>query len=128
MPALQIIMVTVYEDSERLFRRVESGRQRLLRSSPVPRTNCWKLSAMFIPAVPPCRVTSRGRSCSIFICLVLHPRSREFIPSQAAGLALLASGFIYKEIADKLEIGGDRPHPVKSICQKMHVRNRRSRR
>jgi DNA-binding NarL/FixJ family response regulator len=40
-------------------------------------------------------------------------------------LDLLATGFIYKEIADKLNIGVEtvRTH-VKSICQKMQVRNR----
>jgi DNA-binding NarL/FixJ family response regulator len=40
-------------------------------------------------------------------------------------LDLLASGYIYKEIADKLQIGIEtvRTH-VKNICTKMHVRSR----
>jgi DNA-binding NarL/FixJ family response regulator len=40
-------------------------------------------------------------------------------------LTLLASGFIYKEIGDKLTISVEtvRSH-VEHICEKMHVRNR----
>jgi DNA-binding NarL/FixJ family response regulator len=40
-------------------------------------------------------------------------------------LELLASGFIYKEIGDKLNIGTETVRTyVKNICQKMHVRSR----
>jgi DNA-binding NarL/FixJ family response regulator len=59
---------------------------------------------------------------------LLGPSSAEaenLSPREQQVLALLASGFIYKEIGDKLKIGVEtvRTH-VKSICQKMHVRNR----
>jgi DNA-binding NarL/FixJ family response regulator len=48
----------------------------------------------------------------------LSPREREV-------LELLASGFIYKEIGDKLNIGTETVRTyVKNICQKMHVRSR----
>jgi DNA-binding NarL/FixJ family response regulator len=48
----------------------------------------------------------------------LSPRERQV-------LELLSTGYIYKEIADRLDIGVEtvRTH-VKSICQKMHARNR----
>ena len=40
-------------------------------------------------------------------------------------LALLASGFIYKEIADNLGIGMETVRTyVKNICYKLQVRNR----
>ena len=46
-------------------------------------------------------------------------------PREQQVLSLLASGFLYKEIGDKLEIGVETVRTyVKSICQKMHVRNR----
>jgi DNA-binding NarL/FixJ family response regulator len=48
----------------------------------------------------------------------LSPREREV-------LELLAGGFIYKEIGDKLNIGTETVRTyVKNICQKMHVRSR----
>jgi DNA-binding NarL/FixJ family response regulator len=40
-------------------------------------------------------------------------------------LNLLASGFVYKEIADQLGIGSETVKTyVKNICKKLHVRNR----
>jgi DNA-binding CsgD family transcriptional regulator len=48
----------------------------------------------------------------------LSPREREV-------LKLLAQGFIYKEIGDKLTISAETVRTyVKNICQKMHVRSR----
>jgi DNA-binding NarL/FixJ family response regulator len=46
-------------------------------------------------------------------------------PREQQVLGLLAEGFIYKEIGDKLKIGVETVRTyVKGICQKMHVRNR----
>jgi DNA-binding NarL/FixJ family response regulator len=46
-------------------------------------------------------------------------------PREHQVLDLLASGFIYKEIGDQLDIGVETVRTyVKNICQKMHVRNR----
>jgi DNA-binding CsgD family transcriptional regulator len=46
-------------------------------------------------------------------------------PRELQVLGLLASGFIYKEIGDQLDIGVETVRTyVKNICQKMHVRNR----
>ena len=46
-------------------------------------------------------------------------------PREQQVLALLSSGFLYKEIADQLQIGVETVRTyVKNICQKMHVRNR----
>ncbi len=48
----------------------------------------------------------------------LSPREREV-------LNLLASGFVYKEIADQMGIGIETVRTyVKNICKKLHVRNR----
>ena len=48
----------------------------------------------------------------------LSPRERET-------LNLLASGFVYKEIADKMGIGSETVRTyVKNICKKLHVRSR----
>ena len=46
-------------------------------------------------------------------------------PREQQVLGLLAEGFIYKEIGEKLKIGVETVRTyVKSICQKMHVRSR----
>jgi DNA-binding NarL/FixJ family response regulator len=46
-------------------------------------------------------------------------------PREQQVLTLLASGYLYKEIGDRLNIGVETVRTyVKSICQKMHVRSR----
>ena len=46
-------------------------------------------------------------------------------PREQQVISLLASGYLYKEIGDRLNIGVETVRTyVKSICQKMHVRSR----
>ena len=124
-PAMQIIMVTVYEDSERIFRALKSGASGyLIKSSPpeqlidaiwnahnggAPMSNniARKVVEYFYAIGPSAQETDN-----------LSPREQEV-------LKLLGLGFIYKEIGNKLSIGPEtvRSH-VKNICQKMHVRSR----
>ena len=125
LPAMQIIMVTVYEDSERIFRALKAGANGYLVKSSPPK----KLLAAIRD------VSTGGAPLSSHIAnkVVRHfhlignsPREAENLsPREHEVLELLASGFIYKEIGDKLSIGTEtvRTH-VKNICQKMHVRSR----
>jgi DNA-binding NarL/FixJ family response regulator len=40
-------------------------------------------------------------------------------------LDLLASGYVYKEIADHMDIGSETVRSyVKTVCRKLHVKNR----
>jgi len=125
MPAVQIIMVTVYEDSESLFRALKAGANGYLVKSSPPK--------QLLDAVRDVSEGGSPMSSHIARKVVQHfhllgpsPAEAENLsPREQQVLALLASGFIYKEIGDKLKIGVEtvRTH-VKSICQKMHVRNR----
>jgi len=125
IPAVQIIMVTIFEDSERIFRALRAGANGyLVKSSPPEQL----LAAIH-------DVSSGGAPMSSHIAskVVRHfhmignsaPDSQNVSPREREVLELLASGFIYKEIGDKLNIGTEtvRTH-VKNICQKMHVRSR----
>ena len=52
-------------------------------------------------------------------------RAEDLSPREGEVLELLASGYIYKEIGDKLGIGVETVRTyVKNICEKMHVRSR----
>ncbi len=125
LPTMQIIMVTVYEDSERIFRALKAGANGYLVKSSPPK----KLLAAIRD------VSTGGAPLSSHIAnkVVRHfhlignsPLEAENLsPREHEVLELLASGFIYKEIGDKLSIGTEtvRTH-VKNICQKMHVRSR----
>jgi DNA-binding NarL/FixJ family response regulator len=125
LPALQVIMLTVYEDSERIFRALKAGAAGYLVKSSPPE----KLLEAIVD------VSKGGAPMSSHIArkVVQHfhmigPASAEeesLSPREREVLELLASGYIYKEIGDKLGIGIEtvRTH-VKGICQKMHVRSR----
>jgi DNA-binding NarL/FixJ family response regulator len=125
MPGLQIVMVTVYEDSERIFRALKAGASGyLLKSSPPPQ---------LLEAVRDVHGGGAPMSSQIARQVVRHFHSAGAVPEQKPPLSprerqvleLLSTGYIYKEIADQLDIGVEtvRTH-VKSICQKMHARNR----
>jgi DNA-binding NarL/FixJ family response regulator len=123
--APQIIMVTVYEDSDRIFRALKAGANGyLVKSSPPDE---------LLDAVRDVDTGGAPMSSHIACKVVEHfhvqePHDQEKInisQREQQVLSLLASGFIYKEIGDQLGISMEtvRSH-VKNICQKMHVRNR----
>jgi DNA-binding NarL/FixJ family response regulator len=125
MPGVQIIMVTVYEDSERLFRALKAGASGYLVKSGPPTHLLEAVRDVYGGGSP---MSSHIARKVVQHFQLLGPSAAEaenLSPREEQVLELLASGFLYKEIGDKLKIGVEtvRTH-VKSICQKMHVRNR----
>jgi DNA-binding NarL/FixJ family response regulator len=125
VPAMQVIMVTVYEDSDRIFRALKAGASGYLVKSSPPE--------QLLDAI---RDVSKGgapMSSPIAGKVVRHfhlignssAESENLSQREKEVLELLAGGFIYKEIGDKLNIGAETVRTyVKNICQKMHVRSR----
>ncbi len=125
MPAVQIIMVTVYEDTERLFRALKAGANGYLVKSAPPNNLLEAVRDVYGGGSPMSSHIAR-KVVQHFQLLGTSPAEAENLsPREEQVLELLASGFLYKEIGDKLGISVEtvRTH-VKSICQKMHVRNR----
>jgi DNA-binding NarL/FixJ family response regulator len=123
--APQVIMVTVYEDSDRIFRALKAGANGyLVKSSPPDE---------LLDAVRDVDTGGAPMSSHIACKVVEHFHVQQpddhgknnISQREQQVLSLLASGFIYKEIGDQLGISMEtvRSH-VKNICQKMHVRNR----
>jgi DNA-binding NarL/FixJ family response regulator len=124
-PAMQIIMVTIYEDSERIFRALKAGANGYLVKSSPPE--------QLLAAIRDVSTGGAPMSSHIASKVVRHfhivgnspTESENLSPREREVLELLASGFIYKEIGDKLNIGTETVRTyVKNICQKMHVRSR----
>jgi DNA-binding NarL/FixJ family response regulator len=121
----QIIMVTVYEDSDCIFRALKAGANGYLVKSSPPEE--------LLDAVRDVDTGGAPMSSHIACKVVEHfhgqdketPEKNNISSREHQVLTLLASGFIYKEIGDQLGISMEtvRCH-VKNICQKMHVRNR----
>jgi len=122
---LQIIMVTIYEDSERIFRALKAGANGYLVKSSPPSQLLDSVRDAFAGGAPMSSHIAR-KVVQHFHLLGPTPLEEENLsPREHQVLVLLASGLIYKEIGDQLDIGVETVRTyVKNICQKMHVRNR----
>jgi DNA-binding NarL/FixJ family response regulator len=120
-----VIMLTVYEDSERIFQALQAGADGyLVKSSPTD---------VLLAAIEDVHRGGAPMSSNIARKVVrqfrhLGPAADEMkglAPREREVLDLLASGFVYKEIADQMGISSETVRTyVKSICKKLHVRNR----
>ena len=125
LPAVHVIMLTVYEDSDRIFQALQAGADGyLVKSSPTD---------ILLRAIEDVHQGGAPMSSHIARKVVRQFRQTEPSRDEAANLAprerevlnLLASGFVYKEIADQLGIGFETVRTyVKNICKKLNVRNR----
>lgn len=125
LPALQIIMLTVYEDSERIFRALKAGADGYLVKSSPPE--------FLLAAIDDVRRGGSPISSHIARKVVRHfhllgpspEESENLSPREQEVLKLLSAGYLYKEIGDQLGIGIETVRTyVKNICEKLHVRNR----
>jgi DNA-binding NarL/FixJ family response regulator len=119
------IMLTVYEDSDRIFQALQAGADGyLVKSSPTD---------VLLRAIEDVHQGGSPMSSHIARKVVRQFRQAEPSRDETANLAprerevlnLLASGYVYKEIGDQLGIGTETVKTyVKNICKKLHVRNR----
>ncbi len=124
-PALQIMMLTVFEDHDRIFQSLSAGASGYLLKQTPP--------AKLLEAIKELHQGGSPMSTQIARRVVeafrkpapsqdnssgLSPREREII-------ALLAKGYLYKEIADQLRLSVEtiRTH-VHNTYEKLHVRTR----
>ncbi len=125
LPDLEFIMLTVYEDADRIFRALKAGASGYLIKSGPPEK--------LFEAIRD--VHSGGAQFSAHIARKVvqyfhapvkpAPDTERLSPRESEVIELLASGYIYKEIADKLGIGTETVRTyVKNICVKLQVKNR----
>jgi DNA-binding NarL/FixJ family response regulator len=125
LPNMRVIMLTVYEDSERLFRALKAGANGYLVKSSPPE--------QLLAAIRDVSTGGSPMSSHIASKVVRHfhmigispTESENLSPREREVLDLLAAGFVYKEIGYQLKISTETVRTyVKNICQKMHVRSR----
>lgn len=126
LPQLQVLILTVYEDSERIFEALEAGasgyllkrtsaEQLLLAILEVRNGGSPMTSEVARKVVQSFRKPARSKAAE---AAKLTPREEEI-------LKLLAQGYVTKEVADKLGISyhTSQTH-LKNIYYKLHVRSR----
>lgn len=125
VPHTQIIMVTVYEDSERIFRALKAGANGYLIKSSPPEQLLESIRDVYKGGAPMSSSIARKVVQHFHLLGPSIQESENLSPREQEVLDLLAMGFIYKEIGSKLNISSETVRTyVKNICQKMHVRSR----
>lgn len=126
LPAVQVIMLTAYEDTENIFNSLAAGASGyLLKRSK---------SAEIIEAIHDVRSGGSPMTTHIARKVVQSFQQRavmplapdeELSPREQEVLNCLAQGLMYKEISDKLGIGFETVRTyIRRIYEKLHVRTR----
>jgi DNA-binding NarL/FixJ family response regulator len=125
LPRVQVVMLTVYDDSEQIFQALENGASGyLLKRTPMPE---------ILQAIEDVHRGGAPMSSNIARKVVQSFQRRgqsardseNLTPREVEALQLVSKGYINKEIADQLGISLEtvRSH-LKSIYEKLHVRSR----
>jgi DNA-binding NarL/FixJ family response regulator len=123
--AVQVIMVTVYEESERIFHALKAGASGYLIKSTAQDQLIEAIRDVYKGGSPMSSPIARKVVRHFHLVGTSSKETENLSPREKDVLELLAQGFIYKEIGDQLKIGAETVRGyVKNICFKMHVRSR----
>ena len=123
LPETQFLMLTVYEDDNHIFKALSAGASGYLLKQ--------TQRQMLLAALKDVHVGGSPMSSSIARKVVQSfrhtptPGVAELSPREQEVLELLARGYLYKEIADSLELSVQTVNTyIRRIYEKLHVRSR----
>jgi len=123
VPQVQIVMLTVYDDREQIFKALEMGASGYLLKRTPPDEILKALAEVHRGGAPMSSYIARQVVQSFG--KRTNPAAPFLSPREAEVLALVAKGYINKEIADQLGVGLETVRSyLKSIYEKLHVRSR----
>jgi DNA-binding NarL/FixJ family response regulator len=125
MPSVQIIMVTVYEDTERIFKALRMGACGYLLKRCAPEELIAAIREVRQGGAPMSREIARKVIASFQEPLATALEVEDLTAREREILELLANGFPNKQIADRLGLtdGTVRWH-LRHVYNKLHVRSR----
>ena len=125
LPAVQIIMVTVYEDTERIFKALRMGACGYLLKRCAPEELISAIREVRQGGAPMSREIARKVIASFQEPVTAATEVEDLTGREREILELLASGFPNKEIADRVGLtdGTVRWH-LRHVYNKLHVRSR----
>lgn len=125
LPATQFLMLTVYEDNNRIFNSLIAGASGYLLKRTPP--------AKLLAAIREAYQGGSPMTPHIARRVVQHfqqlpepvPESAQLTPRESEVLEQLAQGFLYKEILDNLGISrGTLHYYIRNVYEKLHVHSR----
>jgi DNA-binding NarL/FixJ family response regulator len=125
LPSVQIVMVTVYEDTERIFKALRAGACGYLLKRSVAKELVSAIREIRQGGAPMSREIARKVIASFQNPVTASTEVEELSPREREILELLAQGFANKEIARRLGVndGTVRWH-LSHVYDKLHVRSR----
>ena len=125
MPKLQILMLTMYEDDEKVFQSLVAGASGYLVKRTSPAELLRAIEEVHTGASPMSGKIARTVVEYFQKLKTVSPQQQYLSKREEEILNLLAKGYRYKEIADALSISFEtvRSH-LKNIYDKLHVHSR----
>jgi DNA-binding NarL/FixJ family response regulator len=125
LPATQFVMLTVYEDADHIYNALSAGATGYLLKQ-TPRDELLNaLGEVHRGGSPMTSNIARKVVQSFKQTSVPVPPGQELSPREQEVLELLAQGYLYKEIADRLNIGVPTVNTyIRRMYEKLHVRSR----
>lgn len=125
LPATQVVMLTVYEDTENIFNALAAGASGYLLKR-TPRAELLEaIREVHRGGSPMTAHIARKVVQSFQKAPAPAPPEASLSAREQEVLDLLSQGFLYKEIADKLNISYETVHTyVRRIYEKLQVRTR----
>jgi DNA-binding NarL/FixJ family response regulator len=124
-PALKVLMLTTYEEGELIFNSLRAGASGYLLKK--------MAAAELIPAIEQVHAGGAPMTMQVARKVVDHfheiqktaSEVEKLTPREQETLALLAKGFLYKEIADRLGVSVNTvKRHLHAIYEKLHVQSR----
>ena len=125
VPLVQILMFTIYEDTEQIFKALAAGATGYLLKRLEPGELLQSIRDVHAGGSPMSNSIARKVVASFQAANQAGEKQNLLTPREQAVLDCLAQGLAYKQIADKLDISINtiRAH-LRQIYEKLHVQSR----
>ena len=125
LPELEVLMVTTYEEPDLIFNSLRAGAKGYVLKSAPPEELIQAIRQVHAGGAPMSMQIARKVVDYFTIRKSVTAETETLSPREQEVLTLLAEGFLYKEISDKLDINVTtvRTH-LRRIYEKLHVRSR----
>ena len=121
----QVIMLTVYQNTEHIFNALAAGATGYMLKQTPPAELLAAIKDVNAGGSPMSGHIARKIVQSFQRVAPSSPESQSLSPREAEVLALLAKGFLYKEIAEAMKVTYATVHThIRHIYEKLHVRSR----